>query len=225
MKPICVIPARRGSKRLPLKNIRTFAGRPMLAYSIDAAVDSGLFEVVTVSTEDDEIAGIARSCGAYVHCRPAALADDATSATDVCLDAADGQAVDAQDAIVCLQPSSPLRSADDIRGCWDEFVARRADFLVSVTAIDPHYFHWAVHDSGAGWAPWFGDRYIVGPEAMPPVFRPNGSVKIARLAPLRELQHFFGSPLAAFETPESRSIHVASQADFIMAEALLRAAR
>ena len=79
MKRLAVIPARGGSKRIPRKNLRAFAGRPIIAHSIQAARDSGLFDVVLVSTDDEEIADVARAHGADVpFLRPRELADDHT---------------------------------------------------------------------------------------------------------------------------------------------------
>lgn len=84
MTAIAIIPARGGSKRIPRKNIKTFHGRPMIAYSIRAALDSGLFARVIVSTDDAEIAEVARACGAEVpFMRPAALADDHAGTAEV----------------------------------------------------------------------------------------------------------------------------------------------
>jgi len=216
MRPLCVVPARRGSKRLPLKNLRVLAGKPMLVYSIEGALASGVFERVFVSTEDDEIAGIARAHGADVHVRPAALADDLAGSAEVCLDVYDGRRAlgDVYDAVVCLQPTTPLRSAGDVRGAWERFVESGADFLVSVTPVDPHYFHWALHPTGAWWGMYFGDTYMLERPLLPPVQRPNGSIKIAGAAALRARGNFFGERLAVYETPEERSVHVATQYDF-----------
>jgi CMP-N-acetylneuraminic acid synthetase len=188
MKPLCVIPARRGSKRLPLKNILPLAGQPMLAHTVRAALDSGIFGRVLVSTEDAEIARLAEAAGAEPHFRPEALAGDLVSATDVCLEAAEVLAGrgDHYDAVVCLQPTSPLRHGEDIRLGWARFVDTGADYLVSVTAVDPHYFHWAVHETEAGWEMYFGDRFLMERPLLPPVFRPNGAIKIGRLAPLAQ---------------------------------------
>jgi CMP-N-acetylneuraminic acid synthetase len=225
VKPLCVIPARRGSKRLPLKNILPLAGRPMLAYSVEAALGSGVFDRVVVSTEDEEIARLAEGCGASVRERPAELAGDMVSATDVALDAhaADAQAGRVAEAIVCLQPSSPLRTADDVRGAWERFCAAGADYLVSVTPIDPHYFHWAVRDEGGeAWGMYFGDRYMLERPLLPPVYRPNGSIKIGRANALAERRNFFGPRLAVYETPEERSVHVAERFDFDLAEFLMQ---
>jgi len=223
MNPLCVIPARRGSKRLPLKNILTLAGKPMLAYSVEAALASNLFDRIFVSTEDEEIGVIAARCGAVVHPRPLALAEDLVSSTDVCLDVfTTRRAVgDTYDAIVCLQPSSPLRTREDICGAWEQFCSSGADYLVSVTPIDPHYFHWAVHQQENGWAMFFGNRYMMERPLLPPIYRPNGSIKIGRANALLEHRNFFGPRLTVYETPEERSLHVAEQLDFDLAKFLL----
>ena len=223
MKPLVVIPARRGSKRLAEKNILPLAGRPMLAYTLEAALKSGIFVEAIVSTEDLGIARIAEGLGASVHERPGELAGDLVSATDVCLDvlAARRRSGEDYDSIVCLQPTSPLRTCEDIRGAWHAFCAAEADFLVSVTPIDPHFFHWAVHRKGDAWEMFFADRFMLERPLLPPVFRPNGSIKIGRVDPLLERRNFFGPRLAVYETPEERSIHVAERSDFDYAGFLL----
>lgn len=222
--PFCVIPARRGSKRLANKNLYPLAGRPMLAYTVGAALESGIFPFVVVSTEDQEIAEVARALGAVAHPRPADLAGDLVSATDVCIEAFEtlGSTIDGVGGIVCLQPSSPLRSSHDIRESWRIFVEREADYLVSVTEIDPHYFHWALKESDGEWRMWFGDDFLMERPLLPPVFRPNGAIKIGRPGPLIERRNFFGPRLAVHQMPEKRSVHVAFQFDVIVAEAALR---
>jgi CMP-N,N'-diacetyllegionaminic acid synthase len=223
MNALCVVPARRGSKRLPLKNLLPLGGKPMVAYSIEAALASGVFTNVFVSTEEEEIGSIAEKCGGVVHPRPPRLADDLVSVTDVCIEVYEARKAvgDSYDAVVCLQPSSPLRTAEDIRGAWELFCASAADYLVSVTSIDPHYFHWAVHQQGEWWEMVFADKYMMERSLLPPVYRPNGSIKIGRIATLRERRNFFGPQLMVYETPEERSVHVATQYDFDVAEHLL----
>ena len=133
-KPLCVIPARAGSKRLAGKNIATVAGKPMLAWTIEAARQSGIFDAVYVSTEDDKIASIAHQFGAIVpYRRPAALAGDKVTNVAVALHLLDHlNGGDSQyDTIVCLQPTSPLRTAAHIRDAWQEFVDRKSTRLNS----------------------------------------------------------------------------------------------
>lgn len=218
-----MIPARRGSKRLPEKNLLPLAGKPMLAHSIEAALGSGLFEEVVVSTEDTGIAGVAAQYGAVVHERAPDLAGDLVSATEVCLDVYETRlrAGERHEVVVCLQPTSPLRTAEDVCGALEVFRSREADFLVSVTLIDPHFFHWALHPKGEWWEMFFGDRFMRERPLLPPVVRPNGSIKIARAQSLCERRNFFGPRLAVYETPAERSIHVAEQSDFDYAAFLL----
>jgi pseudaminic acid cytidylyltransferase len=135
---IAVIPARGGSKRIPRKNIKPFAGKPMIAYAIQAARDSGLFEHVVVSTDDDEIAEVAEAHGAGVPFRrPAHLADDQTVTVPVIAHAAkwfvdQGHAVD---AVCCIYPCVPLLRAADLIGAYAMFKERGADYVYPVVGF------------------------------------------------------------------------------------------
>lgn len=114
MKSLAIIPARGGSKRLPGKNIRNFAGKPMLAWSVEAALDSGLFETVMVSTDSEEIAAVAREAGATVpFLRSAEPADDHAVLLDVLAEVfgryeAEGQRFE---RLCCILPTAPLLRA------------------------------------------------------------------------------------------------------------------
>lgn len=109
-----IIPARGGSKRIPRKNIRMFCGKPMIAWSIDAAHESGCFERIIVSTDDDEVAAVARECGAEVpFVRPAALADDQTGLGAVLRHAVgwlDEQSTDLS-MVCCIFATAPFLTA------------------------------------------------------------------------------------------------------------------
>ena len=114
---IAIIPARGGSKRIPRKNVRPFCGRPMLAWPIDAAIESGLFDHVLVSTEDTEIADVARRAGAEVpFTRPAEIADDHSGTTDVIVHAL-SWAIDAGwpvEAACCIYATAAFVSPEDL---------------------------------------------------------------------------------------------------------------
>lgn len=133
---IAVIPARGGSKRIPRKNIKTFCGRPMIAWAIGAAKASGLFDHIIVSTDDDEIATVAGSWGAETpFMRPEALADDLTPTVPViahavqsCMDL--GWAVD---YVCCIYPCAPLLQAADLVAALDMLQDHDADFVYPVT--------------------------------------------------------------------------------------------
>ena len=134
---LCVIPARGGSKRLPRKNIANLDGKPMLAYTIEAAQKSGLFERVNVSTEDPEIAEIAQQYGACVpYTRPADLATDQATVAQVCCHMLDFFASQGQvyETVCILLPSAPLRIAQDITGTYQRFRESGADYAMAVTS-------------------------------------------------------------------------------------------
>jgi len=223
---LCAIPARGGSKRLPRKNLRTLAGRPLIAHTIDIARQSGLFEGVFVCTEDQEIADVARACGANVPIlMPEELCGDLVASHIPCQRLAVHLAGQGRstDILVCLQPTSPLRNADDVKEAVNKFRGNNDfDFLVSVTQVDPHDFHWAVVPNGDGyWRMYFGSEYMKERPLLPLVFRPNGSIKIARLPALAKVGHFFGERMGVVETPPARSVHVALEFDLKLCELIL----
>lgn len=136
---LCVIPARGGSKRIPKKNIRSFYGVPIIAYSIKAAIESNVFDRVIVSTEDEEIASIARSYGANVpFLRPSTLADDYTGTTAVIKHAIEWFELDGNkpEEILCLYATAPFISEEVIRKSMQVFLESRRDYCLSVTAYD-----------------------------------------------------------------------------------------
>jgi CMP-N,N'-diacetyllegionaminic acid synthase len=222
---ICTIPARGGSKRLPRKNVRYLAGKPLIAYSIEAALGSGLFDKVYVCTEDEQIARIATQFGASVpELVPQDLCGDLVASHIPCQHiVARLPAHERIDSLLCLQPSSPLRSSQDICDAIEKFSERQFDFVVSVTPVDPHDFHWAVvPGEGHYWKMFFGTQYLKERPLLPPVYRPNGSIKIAKLGALAAAGNFFGERLGVIETPVERSVHVAVEFDLKLCETILR---
>lgn len=124
-----VIPARGGSKGIPRKNIKMIAGKPLIAWSIEAAKGSKLLDRCIVSTEDKEIADIARKFGAEVLGRPAKLATDEATTISVLQDVL--ERVDGVDTIVLLQPTSPVRDRELIDECIQKFRKSDADNLAT----------------------------------------------------------------------------------------------
>jgi CMP-N-acetylneuraminic acid synthetase len=140
---LLVIPARGGSKRLARKNTALLGGVPMICHTIAAALEAGLADRPFVCTEDEQIARIAEAAGAEVFAIPESMAGDEVSSTVPCLALYEHLRLAGwkADFIFNLQPSSPLRSADDISAALEQLVRCEADFLVSVAPIDPHCFH------------------------------------------------------------------------------------
>lgn len=135
---LAVIPARGGSKRIPRKNIRPFHGKPIIAWSIEAARDSGCFDRIIVSTDDDEIARVAEGLGAEVpFMRPADLSNDTASTGVVVQHAVEWfeAAGEPVSECCCVYATAPFVSADAIRQGLDRLLEEDADFAVPVTSF------------------------------------------------------------------------------------------
>lgn len=135
---LCVIPARGGSKRIPRKNVKPFFGKPMIVWSIEAALASGVFDHVLVTTDDSDIAEVARAAGADVpFMRPAHLSDDTTPTVPVIAHAvAEAEALwGPQDFICCLYATAPFVLPEDIRKARGLLDTTQADYAFPVTSF------------------------------------------------------------------------------------------
>lgn len=140
---LAVIPARGGSKRIPRKNILSFHGLPMIAWSIRAAVASGLFEQIIVSTDDAEIAEVARSHGATVpFMRPQELSDDFAGTIPVIAHAT-GWAIDqglVPEAVCCIYATAPFIDNGDLRRGWEALAAGTWEYAFAVTEFHAPFY-------------------------------------------------------------------------------------
>ena len=137
-KKIAIITARGGSKRIPRKNIKDFCGKPILAYSVQAAVDSGIFDTVMVSTDDEEIAEIAKRYGAEVpFYRSAETANDFATTNDVLLEVLAEYEKRGQqfDMAVCIYPTAPFVTAEKLNAAVEQLSESDADTLIPVVAF------------------------------------------------------------------------------------------
>lgn len=135
---LCVIPARGGSKRIPRKNIKSFAGQPMISYSIQAALNSGCFDKVIVSTDDSEIAEVAKSFGAEVpFLRPAELSNDYAGTVSVIKHAIEWFEENQQkpSEVCCLYATSPFVQAKTISAAYQQFIEAGADYCFTATSF------------------------------------------------------------------------------------------
>ena len=129
-RALCIIPARGGSKRIPRKNVKDFLGKPLIAYSIEAALNSGVFERVIVSTDDAEIAGVAVKFDAQVpFMRDAALSDDYATSSDAVADAA--RRLGGYAHVCCLYATAPLITGEILREAYGKFEEAGCEFLFS----------------------------------------------------------------------------------------------
>jgi len=226
MKLLALIPARGGSKGIKKKNIVPLCGRPLIWYTIEAAKNSGVFHNIVVSTDSDEIAEISRKWGASVPFkRPDYLATDDAKGIDVVLHAMEfmERRGESYDAIMVLQPTSPLRTAEDIQSAMEIFLKKDANAVVSVTEADHHPL-WMSTLPPDGRL----DDFLL-PEVrnrnrqeLPKYYRLNGAIYLARWEYLKEHGDWFKKNCFAYIMPRERSVDIDEMVDLLLAEALLK---
>ena len=219
-----IIPARGGSKGVPRKNVQLIGGRPMICWTIEAALSAGSVERVIVSTDDDEIADVAREAGADVPFRrPAELATDESSGIDALLHAIDQLESAGQDIanILVLQPTSPLRTAEDIDAAAQLFVEHSADAVVSVTPA-PHPVQWFRRISEDGRLLDYLDQTISRRQEAAPLYHLNGAVYLIRRDVLVSSKTFFTERTFAYTMPAERSMDIDTPWDFYVADLILK---
>lgn len=223
-RPVCLIPARGGSRRFPRKNIALLRGRPLLAYAIEAARESKLFDDVWVSTDDAEIAAIARDHGAVIHERPPALAIDTATIAQVGVDFLEWRVARGTpaDVICVVLPTAALMRADDLRGAWELFNARDAEYGIATTTYLESPF-WALHDVGGYLELFFGDQYARATQTLPSVAVDAGYFYFVRAASLRRERKLYGPRLVGYPIPRERAIDIDEPSHLVIAEALLAA--
>lgn len=224
---LALIPARGGSKRIPRKNIRAFAGRPMLAWSVAAAQASGCFDRIVVSTDDPEIAEVARAAGAEVpFLRPKALADDLTGTVAVLRHAIDAlmPAATRDDLVCCLYATAPFVQPDDLSGSLARLAARPdADFALAVAAF-PAPVQRALKLDAAGRVSMFDPtQYTVRSQDLEPAFHDAGQFCWGRAPTWMSVTNVFTPACLAWPLPPHRVQDIDTPDDWRRAELLFGA--
>lgn len=224
-RPLYIIPARGGSKGIPHKNIKPLAGRPLIAYSIDVARElCPEQDRIILSTDDPAIADTARSLGLKVdYMRPADLATDSSGSREVMLDAMDWANARGivYDCIVLLQPTSPLRTADDVRAALELYTSQ-LDMVVSVesAACNPYYNCFETDADGFLHISK-GDGLLTRRQDAPPAWTYNGAVYVINPQSLRAMpMGSFGRRVPS-PMPAERSIDLDTPRDWAVAEAIM----
>lgn len=222
---IAIIPARSGSKGLQNKNIRLCAGKPLMAYTIEAAIKAGIFECVHVSTDSEEYAAIGREYGADIpFLRSADTSSDKASSWDVVLEVLKkySELKRKFDIVMLLQPTSPLRDADDIIGAYKEYVEKKAKAIVSVCEME-HSPMWSntlpddlsmdgfIEKQGYGRRQEFSIYY-----------RLNGAIYMTEINFLQTEQMIYRKGCYAYVMDREKSIDIDTIFDFNIAEYILK---
>jgi CMP-N,N'-diacetyllegionaminic acid synthase len=222
LKVLAVIVARSGSKGIPGKNLRQLNGIPLIQYSIDAAKKSKKLTNFLISTDGEEIANFAKSCGAEVpFIRPIDLADDVISPMYAVLHAKrfmEEKGLN-YDAILMLQPTAPFRQSDDIDGAIELLETSKSDSVISV--VDVGSFHPArmkYLQNGMLIDPPFCEAYEnQRRQELEPMYIRNGAIYLTKSEVL-EKQSFKGKDCRAWVMSWQRSVNIDTEEDFLYAE-------
>ena len=222
---VALIPARAGSKRLPGKNIRDLAGKPLIAWTIEAAKACKYIDRVVVSTDDQKVAEIAERYGAEIpFLRPAELASDTASTNDVILHFIKQLNDDRDSILVLLQPTSPLRRGLEIDAAMNMLVEKGASGVVSVCECE-HNPIWSGMIDGCGSMLDFNKEEFVGVRSqdLPSYHRINGAIYIYSMKSIVDNEGiFYSKDVYAYEMTREMSVDIDTRFDFDCAEMALR---
>lgn len=227
MNILGVIPARGGSKSVPRKNIAPIAGRPLLAYTVEEALKATSIGDLVVSTDDEEIAEVARLLGAAVpFMRPAELATDHAQSAPVlkhCLLHMEAQRGEPYDAVLMLQPTTPLRKAHHIEQAVDMMRRNDCDSVVTVVSVAGHHPFRMKRLVGERLINFIDQGFedMRPRQVLPPVYIRNGAIYLARRSVVAEQDRIVGDLCLGFEMSAEESVNIDNRMDFKLAELLL----
>ena len=227
MRVFGLIPARAGSKGVPGKNIKLLGSKPLFQYTAEAALKSRYLTKTILSTDDDEIAEVGRRCGLEVPFkRPVELAQDDTPMVAVVQHAIDWLESKHEffDSICLLQPTNPLRGAEEIDACIELLETSDADAVVTILSVPPeHNPHWVYTRDEDGVL-----RLITGEQSpisrrqdLPPAFHREGSVYVTRRNVIMEQNSLYGKRLIGYPLNAVKSVNIDTPEDWARAERLL----
>lgn len=226
MKNIAIIPARSGSKGLKDKNIKILNGKPLIAYTIEAAQKSNLFDEIFVSTDSKIYAGIADEWGASVpFLRNKELSSDTASSWDVVKDTLLSYKKIGKDfdTVALLQPTSPLRKFNDIVKAYELMKTKNASAIVAVCEVD-HSPLWCNTLPDDGLLQNFINPELtkIPRQSLPPYYRINGAIYIVKTDILNSTDNIYNEKCYAVVMHKENSIDIDDETDFRIAEALIR---
>lgn len=223
MKKIAIIPARSGSKGLKDKNIINLCGKPLIAYSIEAALQTGAFDRVIVSTDSEHYADIAREYGAEVMMRGEKLSDDKATTFMVLEDILKNRLTESIDYFVLLQPTSPLRTADHIKEAIAKFESRFGDFDFLVSMKESEHAKVLVNPIDKDESLKFFDTDFSNYRRQGyKDYCPNGAIFIGKPKAYLERKHFFGACSLSYLMPKISSVDIDEWLDLKLIELIIK---
>lgn len=214
LKLLAIVAARGGSKGLPRKNLLIAGGKPLIAWTINAALASKYINTVVLTSDDEEImeAGRVFGCDAVIR-RPAELASDSASSVDVVLHALNE--LPGYDYVILLQPTSPLRTSFDIDAAFELLLSSGAPCCLSVSQVEQSpYWMYRLNEADEMSSLLSDCEIPIRRQDLPPVFILNGAIYIAQVAWLLKTKSFLVSGSVAYRMPKDRSIDIDTEEDF-----------
>ena len=221
MKIVALIPARGGSKGIPKKNIKLLHGKPLIAWTIETAIKSNCFDKIIVSTDNQEIANVAIEYGAKVpFLRPKNISMDNTPGVQTALHLC--EKLNSFESLLLLQPTSPLRTFDDIQKMIKFSISKKANSVVSISEVKKHPYWMYEKNIQNKLVPIIKSPMISNRQKLPPAFSINGSMYFANKNWLTINRNFITEETYGFITPYENSIDIDDYDDFYYSEYILK---
>ena len=218
---IAVIPARGGSKRIPRKNIRPFAGKPIIAWPIKAALSSGLFDQVVVSTDDAEIAEVARGAGALVpFMRPKNLSDDYADTKSVIRHAISELKLENEPEVqvCCIYPTSVFANVQVLKNGLEELNKNNCKFVLSITSVDSSVYRSFTKTADDRITMLFPDNYAKRTQDLPSIYCDAAQFYWATVSAWQSDLHIFGPNSKGVFLDPSRVQDIDNEPEWLAAE-------
>lgn len=223
MKNLAIIPARGGSKRIPRKNILPLNGVPLLAYTIRAAVASGKYDRIVLSSEDAEIQEIGRQEGVEVDQRPDSFAADNVTKVQVVKEYLERTgAVEEFDTVSALLPTCPFRRSSDIQSAFELFENSPLEYLIGVTEYDFPITLALDKKEDVGKVFFDGGYDVTRSQDIPKYYHPNGAIYLATVEAFLKAGTFFQPEMLVYEMDAVRSFDIDYPYQFTIAEVLAK---
>ncbi len=222
MKNILIIPARGGSKRIPKKNIKSFLGKPILAYSIEAALKSGIFDEVMVSTDSEEIAAVAREYGASVpFLRSAETANDYATTADVLFEVLEEYKKRGMefDCLSCIYPTAPFVTAEKLKAAYEAYIGSGADSLLSVVAFSYPPQRGLIYDESGKYVTFREPEHVnTRSQDLPKMFHDSGQFYFTMVEAYYRNKSFAVGRSIPYILPETEVQDIDTEEDWKIAE-------
>ena len=225
MRLIAIIPARSGSKGLPDKNIKDLYGKPLLAYTIEAALRTNKFDEIMVSTDSEHYAKIAEKYGARVpFLRSNANSGDNASSWDAVYEVIKNyEKINIEfDTFMLLQPTSPLRDEKDIVGAIDEYKEKKANTVVSVCEAEHTPIYMNTLPESLNMDCFFGEHKWTRRQELPTYYRLNGAIYMSDIKFFLKYRDIYRDNCFAYVMDNKKSVDIDTELDFMYVESILQ---